>query len=463
MLDRVRDNIERNGLLPPLARVLVGVSGGVDSMTLCWAMHRLGYRVEAAHVNYRLRGEASDADEALVVSFCEENALPVHVMKAPADLKASSAGRSFQEAARSLRYTFFAETAQERGIAHVAVGHNLDDQAETVLLKLVTGSGIEGLGGMRPGRPLTPGSPVRLIRPLLSVARDDILAFAREKGIPWREDRSNEDPVYARNAVRQRIMPLMEAYFGASAPDVIARSARLVQGYWTHTIQPDLERRFEHCRGEEDRSLLADRLNRQPEVWQGRLILEAMYRWFPGRAAGYQMIDAIRTLLPAQAGRKVVLGRDTVWRERDALVFVRGEEEETHGSNRASLTLNEIVFVDRGALEAAEAPPGCPTSEAWLKQHSGDYTIYADREKLNVPLLLRPWEAGDRIVPFGMKGHKNVSDVLTDARVPSRRRAGALVVVSGDDVVWIPGVRMSDTIKVDAGTKDVVRLTFRPA
>ncbi|RMH66130.1 MAG: tRNA lysidine(34) synthetase TilS, partial [Bacteroidetes bacterium] len=232
--EQVRRFMAEQGLPEPGEAVLVGLSGGVDSVVLTVVLQRLGYRVAAAHVNYRLRGAASEEDEAWVRAFCREQRVPCHVRRLAEGAVvrvARGTGGSVQAAARTLRYAYFEERARRLGLRWVAVAHHLDDQAETVLLHLLRGTGVEGMAGMPVARPIRPGSPVRVMRPLLGVRRHAIEAFARHQGLGWREDASNTHPRYRRGVLRAEVLPLLEARFGAAVVPNLARTAALVRGY----------------------------------------------------------------------------------------------------------------------------------------------------------------------------------------------------------------------------------------
>ena len=454
MLDAVTTYMNRYIHLPDNARVLVGVSGGVDSMVLLYILHAMGLDLGVAHVNYGMRGEASDGDEALVVAFCERLGSPCHVHRVIGRDEVHD-GASFQERARGQRYTFFETIAQQHGYAYVAVGHHLDDQAETVLIKLLTGAGIEGISGMRPWRPLATGSDIMLIRPLLGQGRFAIQAYAEANQVPWREDGTNAGTAYRRNAVRHRVMPVLCEVFGDSVPRLLARTASMMQGYWDESLRPVLRARFEACCSlEYEQGLSIEALQRQPNVWQARIIMEAVYTWMPGTSVTINIVEAIQALLEAQPGRKAPFATGCVWRERDALVFLQDTDAPTSFASVA-LQPGEVVSVPGGVLEARRLQETPSNIKSTVSNR-----IVADASRLQFPLTLRPWQAGDCLVPLGMQGHKRVSDLLTDAKVPSHKRANMLVLLSGEVIVWVVGVRMADSIRVEDGTTEYIEFIY---
>ncbi len=454
MLSNLRQTIQTNSLLPAAAPVLVGVSGGVDSMVLLHTLHALGYQVQVAHVNYRMRDDASDADEALVVSYCDKLGVPCQVHRVSDTFLRQAKTTSFQAAARTERYTFFEEAAQAAGIKHVAVAHHQDDQAETVLLNLMRGSGAEGLAGMPYSRPLAASSDIVLVRPLLGLSREHILAYATTHEVPWREDMSNASTQYARNKVRHTLMPAIREAFGDGAVKNLATSANLLQGAVAHAIKPLLEEKLREILLP-NHAINADLLAQEPVFWQTRLVLEACKRWFDDVALGRQHAEAICDLLALQVGRKVVFGSLVVWREREQLVFTRIAD--------AGPVEADAYFLDAPATLAY--PGGKMSTEILDKAQVADFsagadTFYADANTLSFPLQLRRWEAGDRIVPFGMNGQKKVSDLLTDLKVPSYERKNVWVLLSDDEIIWVVGHRASELVRVGEATTRVCRCTL---
>ncbi|PSQ75904.1 MAG: tRNA(Ile)-lysidine synthetase [Bacteroidetes bacterium QH_8_67_23] len=442
LTDAVRDFIDEHALLPPDGGpVVVGLSGGVDSVALVHLLRRRGWDVAAAHVNYGLRANADD-DEAHVVHYCKSFAPPVPLHRARRDPEAR---------------------------AEQPVGHHRDDQAETLLLNLLRGSGPEGLAGMRPKRRLggeEDGSEraVSLVRPLLAVGRDEIEAYAEAQGLPWREDPSNRDARFKRAALRRDVLPALEAHFSGAA-DRLARSAALVRQYVDEALRPELRRRFEEASdgegpddGARERALAVEALRAAPPVWRGRLLLEGLRRWCPGAPRTQAVAGELEKLLDAQPGRRVDFEAGRVWRERDALRFVQAKEERMKEGERQTLAPGRPACWPGGTLHA-ERLPTPPESLTPDDPH----VALLDAEALALPLDVRPWQPGDRLQPLGMNGRTLVSDLLTNAKVPPSKRKSVRVVCSGDTIVWVVGHRLAESAKVRPSTQRVLRLTFEPS
>lgn len=459
LVDTVARTIEEEALLSPGAAVVVGVSGGIDSVVLLHVLRRLGYGVRAAHVNYGLRGKASEGDEAFVRAWCAEAGVPLDVARLDARGEASARRVSVQEAARDLRYAWFEERARAHAASYVAVAHHLDDQVETVLLHLFRGSGPEGLAGMPVSRPIRRGSPIRVVRPLLHARREAVEAYARAEALSWREDASNASLKYRRGALREAILPAVEAHFGPAVRDNVARSAALLRGYVGETVQPALQAAFEQAalpdpEGPGRLSLAV--LRTLSPAWRQRVLLEALQRWLPGSPRSRATASAVDALLDAQPGRRVSFLQGDVWRDRDALVFVAA------GSGTASPDASdevrfvypgETVPLARGGL-SVELLDAAPAS----LDPGTNTVVYVDARRLFFPLQVRRWQAGDRLQPFGMTGTKKVSDLLTDARVPAHRRREVEVLLSGEEIVWVIGIRLDGRFCVRPDTRAFAKI-----
>lgn len=457
MLRRVADFIREEGLVEPELPVVAGVSGGVDSMVLLDLLARLDFDVLAAHVNYRLRGEESDADEELVRRRAASLGVPLETARYATREIAAERGQSIQEAARDLRYAFFGEVAAAAGAPVVAVAHHAEDQAETLLLNLFRGTGIDGLAGMRVARLLGEGQPQILIRPLLKVRRRDLEAYARERDIIWREDASNESRDYLRTFIRHEMLPAVAEAFDADVALRVARTAGFVRAYLDEALEPALREAFEACAVDQPGGglLYAEGLNAMQPAWRTRLVLEALGRWLPEAPRTAAVAAGVAALLEAQTGRRISLPPGEVWREREGLCFVRGSGE---AAAAVAVPLEPGVYpVEGGVLtiRRGEIPADLYPDD--------EFTVVMDADKLPATGAIRVWQDGDVMRPLGLGGRKKVSDLLTDAAVPSNARARMVVMEAADEVVWVPGVRLADSVRVNDETAAVLMLTYAPA
>ncbi len=449
----VQSYIETHQLLEPGEGVVVGVSGGVDSVVLLHVLYVLGYVPRIAHVNFGLRPGEADADEAFVAGLCTAMGVPFYARRVDTRAFARAENLSLQAAARALRYAFFDSIAAEAGVRKVAVGHHRDDQAETVLLNLFRGAGLEGLAGMPPSRPLQEGSPTVLVRPLLAVSRADIEAYARARKLAWRTDLSNAGMKYRRNALRNEVMPLIEERFGPDVGARVAQAASVLQAYIRGPFRRCLADDLAACT-RETQALDVACLQRHPAPWRRRLLLEALARWLPGaprRAATAEALDALST---AQTGRRLIFPGGMVWRDRARLRFIPASDGD-RDSGIIRVDAGTPVMLEDGVLQVDVLP------EAPDEVHQPDPCVeYVDAERLSFPLILRPWRAGDRFSPLGMSGRKKISDLLTDMKVPAHRRKHVRVLCAGDEIVWVVGFRLSEPFRVHPETRRYARLSY---
>lgn len=433
--------IRRERMLVPGEPVWVAVSGGVDSMVLLHVLRELGHPCHVAHVDHGLRGEASDADRTFVEEQAKAAALPFRSVRV--DVHTAAEGISVQMAARELRYAWFRELLDE-GPSALALGHHRDDLAETMLLHLLRGIGTQGWRGMPPVARLGEG---RLCRPLLAVDREQVQRYAAAHGIPFREDASNADPHYLRNRVRAELLPLMED-LRPGARRTVARGAQLL-GELGQAAERQLAREEEAIRGEAGGDLHIPFRLLEESPAPRLLLLRLLQAHRPHPDLIEQLLEAVQE---RATGKRFPLGGRHIAVESARLRVVKPSV------GFPSFTIS--------ASEAEQGSAGpfswriCPVSEVELGQ--GMSTAWLDLGKLEFPLRMRPWQAGDRMRPLGLGGSKRISDMLVDAGVPAADKAGAYVLLSGARILWLPGHRIAEECTPDAATEQVLRVTFRP-
>ena len=426
-------------------KVLVGVSGGIDSVVLLHILHQLGFAPLVAHFNYRLRGTASDQDEAFVREQAQLRNIPFF---SGGWETGNNRASGLQARAREARYAFFCEIARAEDVSFIAVGHHQEDQVETLLLNLFRGTGIAGLAGMQPARTLCLETGIQLIRPLLSVSRKDIYEYALHENLQWREDASNQKKDYTRNWIRHEILPRVRDRLGDAAITHTAETAGLMRSYLQDEFMPQLEKKFQALYREDDRSLDVDLLNNTPLAWQGRLIQHALDTWMPEQAHGRARVDEVKALLEAQTGRRIQWEQGELWRNRDRLVFVP-----SHAPYGSVFPLSEPG--QEGPFQATlfTVPP------ANIRSDLPD-TVWLDADTIRWPLTARIWNAGDRLQPLGMEATKKVSDLLTDRKVETHARQSVYVIAHQEGIAWVAGVEIAHPNRVTEHTSRFLRLSF---
>ncbi|MFT5144819.1 MAG: tRNA(Ile)-lysidine synthase [Rhodothermales bacterium] len=433
--------------LPKETPILVAVSGGMDSVVLTHALKQFGAQIIVCHVHHGMRGESAEADLESVRSL----ALRLDVTFVESRISVSAGkGESLQEAARKARYAALAKVAQEQGIGWLATGHHADDQAETVLLNLARGAGPAGLAGMAPSATV-PGYPsLTLVRPMLESTRDEILAYATAHKLQWREDPSNQDDSYRRNAVRHGLIPVLRDVFGPGVSRSISRSAGLLRAYQDAEVAPvasallgvasrPLPQTHARVRG-----LLLDEaaLGALPAIWRRRILLDVVEQVIGDGPRDEKLAIALDGLLESQPGKHINVGSGAVWRERDGLAVVHPASADWE---EQILAPGHGVVYGRLTLRAQSAAYFFEP-ENWCAAAAG-----------GGPFQVRPWRAGDRIAV--REGSAKVKDVLTNAQLPCYSRSSIPVVASGETIVWIPGVRAAWVSEAAQGDSSWVRLS----
>ena len=448
--------------------LLLAVSGGVDSMCMADLFQSLEERVPfaVAHCNFHLRGEESDGDEALVADWAREHSVPLHITSFDTEKYASDNGISIEMAARELRYGWFAQLCSQHGYKAVAVAHNANDNAETLLLNLLRGSGLKGVTGMSLTSPLpcAPGSDALLLRPLLKCTRKQIEGYAFARKVRYREDRTNSMSEYKRNRLRNDVFPIFES-INPSFIRTLNREASYFED--ASGIVED------YCRAASEKivSRSGDRLTVSlPALLAAprwRYILYYILEPFGFNSAVLASLENLLLSERTISGKRFESQTHILFTEREHL---RVEPSESPASVVPCAQLEDILPVRcagtyhfNGAAVTVEEVDW--TLDMPLKQPEG--TLLFDAQKLRFPLVLRRWRDGDWLVPFGMRGKKKVSDLFADLKYDSLKKSSAVVLVDTvsdslaqeGHIAAVLGVRSDDRYKVVSTTVRAIRIS----
>lgn len=416
--------------------VLVGLSGGADSVALVLALRASGFRVEALHCNFELRGEESDRDEAFVRAFCQQQDVPLAVVHFPTRRYADRKGISVEMAARELRYAYFERQRNERQAAAVAVAHHRDDNAETLLLNLIRGTGIRGLSGMMPRNG-------HVVRPFLNIARAEIEAYLAAEGKTFVTDSSNLKADVIRNKIRLNILPMLRE-INPSIVDTLQATAIRLAGTEVYYDKAIKEARTRVCR---ENVIYVVKLLDEPAPQM------LLYELLSEKGFNGAQVDDIYAHLPGCPGREY-LSRD--WRllvDRSRLLLRNRHEcyeclcPVLPQQGTVSVTVDTDFCISRQPVSAGFSIP------------RDKDTVCLDADKLAFPLTVRFVRPGDRFVPFGMKGEKLVSDYLTDCKKSLFDKEHQLVVCSGGRIVWLVGERADNRFRLEAGSRHALLIT----
>ncbi len=476
MLERVRTYIEGEKLLQPNAKIVVGLSGGADSMALIDILTRLDYCCVAAHCNFHLRGPESDRDADFVKGWCERHDIPLLSIDFDTHHHAREQGLSIEMAARELRYNWFEVVRQEQGAEAIAVAHHRDDSVETVLLNLVRGTGIKGLTGI-------PAKNGYVVRPLLAFTRSDIEEYIAKRSIPHVTDSTNQQELYVRNLIRLRILPELEKINPKVREAIHRTSLNLAEVEKLYNWSIEEMRR---ALWNEDGSRLNDENNRGNGNGDGNEG-GSDYRNRDdvngkGKKSDNSESNEIRiniSLLQESASPQAVLfellsplgfSPSTI---RDILESLHGEPgKQFYGrsyrliKDREFLVLHPLrercadteTFLIEAGVEQIDFPLKLILRmEAMpIVIQKESHLLYMDADKVRFPLTLRRWQPGDWFIPFGMKGKKKLSDFFVDKRFSLKEKEDAWLLLSGDQVVWVVGERSDDRFQVTKTTKRVL-------
>ncbi|MDR2362598.1 MAG: tRNA lysidine(34) synthetase TilS [Prevotellaceae bacterium] len=445
MFQRFQSYCTTHRLYAAKSRWLVAVSGGVDSMTLAHLCHAAGLMMGVAHCNFGLRDEESDGDALFVEQWANAHGIPFFSARFDTKQYAATHGLSTQMAARKLRYEWFEETRRTHGFTDIAVAHHSDDNAETVLINLLRSTGIKGLCGMQPVNG-------RIIRPLLFATRREIMEYALQNHIAYREDRTNANNDYARNRIRHTIMPELQKINPAATANILATADNLLQA--CHVLATEKERIAATCCSRTDTdvriSIIALKAVPHYPFWLFELLQD--YR-FSG-----VVTNSIIAALDGQSGKRF-------YSVSHALIKDRGELIITPLSHMPTAHLPAIAerYIERN-YRAITRPLllrfdyRTIAADFVIPRNTNTACLAAD--KLLFPLLLRPWRKGDVFVPFGMNGYKKVSDFLIDEKVSLHEKAEQYVLVSGADIVWLVGRRIDERYKITPATDEALVVTL---
>ena len=486
---RVQDTIQAHGLLNPGDQVVVGVSGGPDSLCLLHALKRLrrAYRMHlhVAHLNHGTRGRASHADAEFVEGIAADWKLPVTVEKRDVPILAEEHGLAFEEAARRVRYAFLAQVANTIGADKIAVGHNADDQAETVLMHFLRGSGLAGLRGMLPLSPLADyrllepflESPIpsrqlpALVRPLLDTPRAAVEAYCADHDLKPRFDRSNLDTTYFRNRLRHELLPELETY-NPNIREILRHTAAVATADYDLMVEQREEAWSDIVREERADAIVFDQTR-----WRS---LPVALQRATVRQATYRLRQSLRdvTFVHVENARQIALGGETGKQATlpMGLALTVGYESITIGeaAETGPPPDEPLLWSDEPLPVPVPGTVPLPESdwvleatilEQWdmkeITSPDHPWTAYLDADALAEPVQLRTRRPGDRFAPHGMEGHSvKVSELMINLKIPAAWRNNVPLLVAGSEVAWVCGRRVAEDVTVEAKTRQVARFRF---
>lgn len=435
MLDQFKQHIAQK--FPEIfnGKTLLAVSGGVDSMVLLHLYFALKLDFAVAHCNFQLRGTQSDLDEKLVADFCIKNNIPFFVERFDTMQIVEARKLSIQIAARELRYNWFKQICIDQNYQFIATAHHLDDQAETFLINFTRGTGIDGLVGI-------PEKNENIIRPLLSFSREDILKYAIENEIAWREDQSNASTKYLRNKMRHLVLPVLK--------EENAEFLKSFQNTLNHLKQAQLLANDAVAFFEKDCvKMIDDQLEIDLEKAQNFnnnkiYLLQVLKRY------GFTSADEIKKICSSEAGKVLKNDQYTILKDRKKLIIF---EEKSISNN---------IFYIKSKDDVLNLPLFMNISEVETEEFNTDKrTIFVNSNLLKWPLVLRRKQTGDCFQPFGMNGIKKVSKFFKDEKLSKIQKDNTWILENGDGkIIWIVGLRADDRFKITSNNQKNYKITL---
>ena len=440
MLSNFKKYISENKLFKESDRILLAVSGGIDSMVMSHLFLQSGNSLGIAHCNFSLRGTESDKDEQMVREFAASKNIPFYSKKFETKLFAGNNGLSIQMAARELRYTWFEEVRYEHGYDHIAVAHNLNDNIETLLINLIRGTGITGLTGMKP-------SNNKIIRPLLFARRDEISAFCKNERIFFREDMTNADTIYTRNKIRHLVIPVLKE-INPSIESTLNETAERFTG-----INEILIHYVSELRGvvsEKEGDLIIFNYTLLKQYLNNKTIVYELFK--PYGITNLQLDDIIKVIAGKTGGQ--------IFTETHRILKNRKEILVSYEQKR------EINLYTINSAEELMKIPGIATVNFIDITDNFEipfdrYTACIDAEKISFPLIIRKWIAGDNFYPFGMKQKKKLSDYFIDNKYSILEKEDILILESDGKIVWLIGDRLDNRFRITKSTKRALIIRSR--
>ena len=428
MKNKVQKFISEKSLFIREEKLILGISGGADSVCLMHVFLELGYSFELAHCNFNLRGEESDADEYFVKDLAKEHQLKVHIKQFDTLVYAAENKISTQMAARDLRYAWFEKLRIKSKAKYLAIAHHANDDVETFFINLIRGSGLKGFLGIKEKNNA-------IVRPLLSVSRLEIEKYLKDRGLVFREDSSNASVKYLRNKIRHELIPLL-AQMNPSIQQTVNDEMRILDGV----------AQIYASKVEEVRKDLTQEKNGivQLEI-SALLVLNPLHSYLYELLSvyGFSNVEPISKALQGQSGKQFFSSTHQLVVDREN-IFISLLNKENEVFEITEKTISLVYPLEINFKVMADKTIIYDNNIAQL-----------DVEKLKFPLTLRKWKEGDKFMPLGMKKFKKLSDFFIDSKFSIIDKQEQWLLCSGVDIVWVLGCRIDERYKLESNTKKV--------
>jgi len=431
MQQKLKEHINQNFPFLHDKKLLIAISGGVDSVVLTHLLHQLPFTISLAHCNFKLRKNDSDLDEKFVVQLGAQLKIKTFTTQFETEKIAKKNKQSIQIAARELRYHWFDELQKTHHFDYVLTAHHADDTLETFLINLSRGTGLEGLTGI-------PAINKNIVRPLLLFSRDEIIRYAKENNILWREDQSNASTKYVRNKIRHQIVPVLKEI----NPNFLESFKKTL----THL--------------QESQQIVDDTISdvRKDVFIENRIDIQKLIQLSNPKPYLYQLLkpygftewNDIANLLTAQSGKQVFSKTHRLLKNREELLLIKN-------TNNNSLPTKFYIHENDKKITN---PIHLTFKTVEKPSTKNNHTIYVDKDLLKFPLIVRKWEKGDYFYPVGMRGKKKVSKYFKDKKMSLLEKENCWLLCNNDNrIIWIEGKRQDNCTIINPDTKNILKIT----
>ncbi len=445
---KIIEFISRHQLIKSGDKLLVAFSGGPDSVFALYFFNKFRQKykidIQAVHFNHLLRGKESDKDEIFALEFCSKYKIPIHSRKIDVKSFANRNKMSTEEAARTLRYTYLDSLSKELKCNKIVTAHNQSDNTETVLLNIVSGSGLNGFTGI----PIVRGN---IIRPLLCLSKKEIMDFLEKNKIPFRVDSSNLKSDYKRNYLRNKVIPLLKSNINPSIDSAVFRSSKILESA-LQSLRKELEKKSIRYFDFKDNKLRIDiRLFEDFDLAFAGDLLRKVFKSYFNLEFDFSCFEKLSRLAHQQKGKSAQLGGDLkTMKEKGFILIEQPSSLNSESAVKISAGSTAKLFDKKIGIEKI--------NRTKLLLNKNRNIEFVDGSKLNGMFILRRWKSGDRLIPLGMKNFKKVSDFLTDSKVSSSDKKNQLVLTNGNNIVWVVGLRIDDRFKINSQTIKIYKL-----
>ncbi len=424
-------------------KLLLAVSGGIDSMVLCNLLMRLNYNCSIAHCNFNLRGDESDLDEELVKVLAEKRNIPFFSKHFDTVSMAQQQKISIQMAARDLRYAWFNDLIADHNFDYLVTAHHADDAIETFMINLSRGTGLDGLTGI-------PEKSGKIRRPLLPFSKEEIQGYARKEGITWREDLSNQDNKYVRNSIRNELIPILKGINPSFTTSFLSTLKNLQESRLI--INDQIETVLEKVIDPSDNHAIVKYKTKDLAKYAKNL----SYYFEIFNTYGFDQTDEIASLISAQSGKQLLSNSHRLLKDREHLLVTKLDDKDKKTQARQIQISDQFIDLEELSIEF---------DHLLRREFSNDIfnasTANFDKNLLTFPLTVRKWEKGDYFYPIGMNGKKKLSKFFKDEKYSLLEKENIWLLCSGLDVIWVIGKRMDDRYKITDKTTHILKATVK--